>query len=147
MNGDVNGYGGGTGAGTRTNVEANERTPNESGDGSGNGAGTGTGTWVESCRGTQLLYENGDGSERETRAVAEIRTGPRMGTATGTRTRSGRTEKRRISARNRLSLADAISPFHSARVIISADRGWRLRAPDSSVRIARCLYTYIEPRG
>ena len=29
--------------------------------------------------------------------------------------------------------------FHSAYVIISADRGWRLRAPDSSVCDARCL--------
>ena len=37
--------------------------------------------------------------------------------------------------------------FHSARDIISADRGWRLRALDSSVRKARCLYTQIVPRG
>ena len=37
--------------------------------------------------------------------------------------------------------------FHSARVTISADRGWRFRAPDSSARKARCLYTYIVPRG
>ena len=36
--------------------------------------------------------------------------------------------------------------FHFARVIISADRGWRLRAPDSSVRKALCLYMrfYLE---
>ena len=34
-----------------------------------------------------------------------------------------------------------------ARVILSADRGWRLRAPDSSARKARCLYTHIAPRG
>ena len=31
--------------------------------------------------------------------------------------------------------------FHSVRFTISADRGWRLRAPDSSVRKARCLNT------
>ena len=37
--------------------------------------------------------------------------------------------------------------FHSARVTISADTGWRLRAPDSSVRKDRCLYTRIVPRG
>ena len=37
--------------------------------------------------------------------------------------------------------------FHFARVIISADRGWRLRVPDSSVRKVRCLYTRIVPRG
>ena len=37
--------------------------------------------------------------------------------------------------------------FHSARDIISADRGWRLRALDSSVRKARFLYTQIIPRG
>ena len=29
--------------------------------------------------------------------------------------------------------------FHSARVTISADRGWRLRTSDSSVRKARSL--------
>ena len=39
------------------------------------------------------------------------------------------------------------SHFHFARVTISEDRGWRLRAPDSSVRKARCLYTRIVPRG
>ena len=37
--------------------------------------------------------------------------------------------------------------FHSARVTISADWGWRLRALDSSVRKARCLYTLNVPRG
>ena len=39
------------------------------------------------------------------------------------------------------------SHFHSARVAISANRGWRLRAPDSSVRKARYLYTRIVRRG
>ena len=29
----------------------------------------------------------------------------------------------------------------------SADRGWRLRVPDSSVRKAQCLYKRIVPRG
>ena len=37
--------------------------------------------------------------------------------------------------------------FHSARVTISADRGRRLQAPDSSVHKAWCLYTRIAPRG
>ena len=37
--------------------------------------------------------------------------------------------------------------FHSASVIISADRGWCLRTPGSSIRKARCLYTRIVPRG
>ena len=37
--------------------------------------------------------------------------------------------------------------FYSARATISADRGWRLRAPDSSVRKARCLYTRIVVTG
>ena len=37
--------------------------------------------------------------------------------------------------------------FHSARVVISADRDWCLRAPDSSLRKAGCLYTHIVPRG
>ena len=35
--------------------------------------------------------------------------------------------------------------FHSARVTISADKGWRLRAPDSLVRKARRLYKRIVP--
>ena len=37
--------------------------------------------------------------------------------------------------------------FHSARVTISADRVWRLRAPDSPVRKARRLYKRIVPGG
>ena len=66
---------------------------------------------------------------------------------THTHTGSGRTVKSRRSARNRTKVVDAIKHFHSARVIISADKGWRLRAPDSSVRMTRCLYTRIAPRG
>ena len=52
-----------------------------------------------------------------------------------------------MSPRNCTRLVDAISPFHSVRVINSADRGWCLRAPDSSVRKVRRLYTHYEPRG
>ena len=37
--------------------------------------------------------------------------------------------------------------FPSARVLISADRGWRLRASNTSVRNARCLHARIIPRG
>ena len=40
-----------------------------------------------------------------------------------------------------------IKHFHSVRIVIYAGREWRLRAPDSSVRKARCLYTRIVPRG
>ena len=36
---------------------------------------------------------------------------------------------------------------HSARVTISADRGWRLRAPDIPIRKARRLYKRIVPGG
>ena len=42
-----------------------------------------------------------------------------------------------MSARNCTKVVDAIIHFYSAPVIISACRGWRLRAPDSSVRKAR----------
>ena len=47
----------------------------------------------------------------------------RTKTGTETRTGSGRAEERRMNAKNRTRLVDAISPFHSARVIISADWG------------------------
>ena len=43
-------------------------------------------------------------------------------------------------------VVDAIRHFYSARVIISADRGQRLRAPDSSVRKAWYLYTRTASR-
>ena len=36
--------------------------------------------------------------------------------------------------------------LYSARVTISASRGWRLRIPNSSVRKASCLYTRIVPK-
>ena len=36
---------------------------------------------------------------------------------------------------------------YSARATISADRGWRLRAPDSPIRKARRLYKRIVPGG
>ena len=36
---------------------------------------------------------------------------------------------------------------HSAHVTISSDRGWRLRAPGSSMRKARRLYKRIAPGG
>ena len=37
--------------------------------------------------------------------------------------------------------------YHSARVIIFAARGWRLRAPDNSVRKTQCLSTCTVPRN
>ena len=55
-------------------------------------------------------------------------------------------------ARNRNSTSSAVvllfysRHFHSARFIISADRDWCLRAPDSSVRKVRHLYTRNVPR-
>ena len=56
------------------------------------------------------------------------------------------TEKTGVASFGGNSLLFYRRPFHSAYVIISADRGWRLRAPDSSVRKARCLYTRLVPR-
>ena len=87
------------------------------------------------------------GTGTEARAVAEMETGTRMGTGTETRTGSEVAEERRRSARNFTRIVDATRHFPSARAIISADRGWRLRAPNSSVRKVRCLYTCIAPRG
>ena len=44
----------------------------------------------------------------ETRAVAEMRTGTRIGMGTGTRTGSGRVEERRRRATNRTRVVDAM---------------------------------------
>ena len=86
------------------------------------------------------------GAETEMRVVAETGKGrDGMGTGTGTKTTMGRVEERRRSARNHTRVVDVIRHFPSARVIISSDREWRLRASDSSVRKARCLYTRILP--
>ena len=107
----------------------------------GAGIGTGGETRVDEDR---MGTRTGEGTE--TGAVAEMGTGTRMRTGTGTRTGSGRAKEMRRSARNRTSVVDAVRHFHSARIIISTDRGWRLWAPDSSVRKARCQYTRIAPR-
>ena len=87
----------------------------------------------------------GMGTGTETRAVVEMGRGMRMGTGKGTRTGSGRVEQGRRSARDRTIVIGTIKHFHSARVIISADRGCRFRAFDSSVRKARWLNTWIAP--
>ena len=104
----------------------------------------GTGTERERERGWRQTKERkmgtGKGVGTEMRAVAK------MGAGTGVETGSGRAEEKRRSARNCTRIVDAIRHFHSARVTISAGRGWRLRAPDSSARKARCLYTRITPR-
>ena len=50
----------------------------------------------------------GLGAGTETRAVAEIGTGRRMGTETETRIGSGRAEERRRSARNHTRVVDAM---------------------------------------
>ena len=59
--------------------------------------------------------------------------------------KSGEEAKKRKKPHD--NIIDVIRYFLSARVIISADKGWRLRAPDSSVRKARRLYRRIAPRG
>ena len=104
---------------------------------------TETETEVETCRGTQDV--NGDGSGDGNESSRRYMNWNKDGNGDGTRTGSGRAEERRMSAKNRTRLVDAISPFHSVRFINSADGGWCLRAPDSSVRKARRLYTHIKP--
>ena len=69
----------------------------------------------------------------KTGEVVEMGTGSRMRSGTGTRTGSERAEEKQRRARNRTRVEELIRHFHSACVITSADRGWRLRAPDSSV--------------
>ena len=96
------------------------------GDGDGERAGTRRITGVEEDEGTQ--NGNGDGSGD----------GNESSRGNGNGIAEGGGEVREV---------DVIRHFHSVRVIISADRGWRLRAPGSSVRKARCLYTFIAPRG
>ena len=65
----------------------------------------------------------GIGAGTEVTAVAEIEKGTGMGTGTGTRTGSRRAEERRRNARNQTRIVDAIRHFHSACIVISADRG------------------------
>ena len=69
-----------------------------------------------------------------TRAVAEKETTMMMRTSTGTRMKSGRVEERQRTTIKHIRVADAIRHFHSARVIISADRRWCLRPPQCSAR-------------
>ena len=57
------------------------------------------------------------------------------GMRTGTRTGLGSAEERRRSTKNVSRALDAMHVY-SARIINSADNGWRLRSPDSSVRKA-----------
>ena len=52
--------------------------------------------------------ETGTGARTETRAVVQMGKGTRMGTRTGTRMGSGRAEERRRSARNRITVVDAM---------------------------------------
>ena len=117
----------------------------------GTGTGAGTGRERELEREWRLVDEHKIGTRTEagteTRAVAEMGKGTRTGTGTGMKTRSERVEERRRSAKTSTRVVDTIRRFPSTRVIISADRGWSLRAPDSSIHKARCLYTRIAPRG
>ena len=86
---------------------------------------------------------NGDGSGDGNESSSGDGNGDEDGNEDGSREGGEESKKRK----NRTMTVDAIRHFHSVRVIISADRGWRLGAPDSSVRKARCLYTGIAPRG
>ena len=115
---------------------------NDGGD--GDGVGTGTEMGMETRERT--WDRNGDGSGDGNGAVAEMVMGMRMGTGTGMRTRSGRAEEKRRSAKKNQEFLKAIRHLYSAYAIISVYRRWRLRANDSSVLIARCLCTRIAPR-
>ena len=61
---------------------------------------------------------SGVGAGTETRAVAEMGTGTRIGAGTGMRTRSARAEEMRGSARNRRRVVGGIRHLPSARVIM-----------------------------
>ena len=115
------------------------------GDGDGDGVGTGTEIGVKTRERT--WDGNGDGSGDGNGAVAEMVMGMRMGTGTGMRTRSGRAEETRRSAKTNSSVLEAIRHLYFAYAMISVYRRWRLRANDSPVHIARCLCTRIAPRG
>ena len=78
----------------------------------------------------------GTGARAVTRAVAEMGSATRMGTWTRSRNQSGSAEEGRRTAIIRIIVVDATWHFHSARLIIFADRGY-FRAPDSSARKAR----------
>ena len=95
------------------------RTQDGSGDGSGDGnnSSSGDGNWEEDEKGDE--NEDGIGGS------------------------GGEAKKRK----KRTRVVDIIGHFHFARIVISAERGWRFRAPDNSVCKARNLYTCIVPWG
>ena len=142
-NGDVNGGRDGAGAATATatatatGVEVNKEAEDGNGDGSRDGAGTSTGTGVET-RG-RSHDEDGDGSGDRNESSFGDENGDEDGNGDG--------NEYGIGKGGGQVTVDAIRHFYSARVIISADRGWRLRTPHSSVCKAWCLYTRIAPRG
>ena len=90
------------------------------------GTGTGEGTRNESSRGKGNSDKDGDVNR--------------------TKTKSRRGEERRRTAKKQTSIVETIKYFHSARLVISADRRWRLQAPDSSARKTRCLNKHIAQR-
>ena len=143
--GDGNGDGDGDRAGTATTgVEANEGTQDGNGDGRGDRAQTEARTRVEICGRTQGGNGDRSGDGNESSSVDGNR--DEDGNGDESEDGSGRAEERRRSARNCTRVVDAMH-FYSARVIISTDRGWRLRVLDSSIREARYLYTRIVARG
>ena len=83
----------------------------------------------------------GTGARIETTAVADMGMGKRGGGGGGGEEGRGRGTWRRGEE------AQEIRYFHSARVVISADKGWRLQTPDNFVCKARCLYTHIATAG
>ena len=89
--------------------------------------------------------ETGEGTRNESSSGKG--NGDKDGDVNRTKTKSRRGEERRRTAKKQTRIVKAIKHFHSARLVISADRRWRLQAPDSSARKARCLNEHIAQRG
>ena len=94
----ANGVGGGTGVGGGNRDWNRVGGGNGDGDGVGTGTGARTGREQEHGRGWRPVNEHrmemGTGAGTETREVAEMRTGTKMGTGTGTRIGLWRLEER-----------------------------------------------------
>ena len=154
-NGDRRGDGDGARAGTGTGVETRRRTTDGNGDGNGDGDGDGS----EESSGNWSGDEdngNGNGNGNEDRIgqrgrEAKKRIKPQSncrrqvgnGGDLGGKTKKCRNKKFGPIAANPDNIESNKEGGGGAR---SADRGWRLRVPDSSVRKARCLYKRIVPR-
>ena len=93
----------GTEATAGTGVEVNQGAQDENEDGSGGESGTGSGAGWRHVG--EHRMETGTGTVTEARTIAEMVTGTRI---TGTRIGSGRTERRRRSAKKRKIVVDAM---------------------------------------